>query len=227
MILVGDSAGVVFAGYENTLPVTMDEMLYHIKAVMRAHPKALVVADMPFMSYQISITEAKFNAGRMIKEGGVAAVKIEGGEPICETIRAITDIDIPVMAHIGLTPQSIHRMGGYKVQGKGNEQAERLIADAVAVEKAGAFAVVLEGIPQTLAVRITESLTIPTIGIGAGVGCDGQVLVIHDILGLCEKYSPKFVKRYAECAPIISAAVSDYISDVKSSRFPTAEHSFN
>lgn len=227
MILVGDSAGVVFAGHENTLPVTMDEMLYHVKAVMRSHPKALVVADMPFMSYQISIAEAKFNAGRLIKEGGVAAVKIEGGEPICDTIKAITDIDIPVMAHIGLTPQSIHRMGGYKVQGKGNEQAERLIADAVAVEKAGAFAVVLEGIPKTLAVRITESLNIPTIGIGAGIGCDGQVLVIHDILGLCEKYSPKFVKRYAECGPIISAAVSDYISDVKSSRFPTAEHSFN
>lgn len=227
MILVGDSAGVVFAGHENTLPVTMDEMLYHVKAVMRAQPKAVVVADMPFMSYQISISEARFNAGRMIKEGGVAAVKIEGGELISDTIKALTDIDIPVVAHIGLTPQSIHRMGGYKVQGKGSAQAEQLMADAAAVEKAGAFAVVLEGIPQTLAARITESLSIPTIGIGAGVECDGQVLVIHDILGLCEKYSPKFVKRYADCAPIISGAVSDYIADVKNSLFPAAEHSFN
>jgi 3-methyl-2-oxobutanoate hydroxymethyltransferase len=227
IILVGDSAGVVVAGYENTLPVTMDEMLYHTRAVMRANPKALVVADMPFMSYQIDIADARRNAGRMLKEGGAAAVKIEGGVNIAPVIAALVDIDIPVVAHIGLTPQSIHRMGGYKVQGKKGEQAERILEDAVAVQSAGAFAVVLEGIPQSLAARITETLTIPTIGIGAGAACDGQVLVIHDILGLCEKYSPKFVKRYADAATLISGAVTSYITEVKSGVFPDAEHSFN
>ncbi|NJD89997.1 MAG: 3-methyl-2-oxobutanoate hydroxymethyltransferase [Geobacter sp.] len=214
VILIGDSAGVVVAGYENTLPVTMDEMLYHTRAVMRANPKALVAADMPFMSYQIDIADARRNAGRMLKEGGAAAVKIEGGVNIAPVIAALVEIDIPVVAHIGLTPQSIHRMGGYKVQGKKGEQAERILEDAVAVQNAGAFAVVLEGIPQGLAARITETLTIPTIGIGAGAGCDGQVLVIHDILGLCEKYSPKFVKRYADAAALISGAVTSYISEV-------------
>lgn len=227
VILIGDSAGVVVAGYENTLPVTMDEMLYHTRAVMRANPKALVVADMPFMSYQIDIADARRNAGRMLKEGGAAAVKIEGGVNIAPVIAALVEIDIPVVAHIGLTPQSIHRMGGYKVQGKKGEQAERILEDAVAVQNAGAFAVVLEGIPQGLAARITETLTIPTIGIGAGAGCDGQVLVIHDILGLCEKYSPKFVKRYADAAALISGAVTAYISEVKGGVFPDAEHSFN
>ena len=227
IILVGDSAGVVVAGYENTLPVTMDEMLYHTRAVMRANPKALVVADMPFMSYQIDIADARRNAGRMLKEGGAAAVKIEGGVNIAPVIAALVEIDIPVVAHIGLTPQSIHRMGGYKVQGKKGEQAERILEDAVAVQNAGAFAVVLEGIPQSLAARITETLTIPTIGIGAGAACDGQVLVIHDILGLCEKYSPKFVKRYADAATLISGAVTSYISEVRSGVFPDAEHSFN
>lgn len=227
VILVGDSAGVVISGYENTLPVTMEEMLYHTRAVVRANPKALVVADMPFMSYQISIPEARLNAGRMIKEGGAAAVKIEGGTNIAATIKAIVDIDIPVVGHVGLTPQSIHRMGGYRVQGKKLDQADRLFADAVAVEEAGAFAVVLEGIPKALAKRITESISIPTIGIGAGSDCDGQVLVIHDILGLCEKYSPKFVKRYADARVLISEAVTAYINDVKSGDFPLEEHSFN
>ena len=225
-ILVGDSAGSVFSGYDNTLPVTMEEMLYHTRAVLRGTKEAMIIADMPFMSYQISIPEAKANAGRLIKEGGAQCVKLEGGEPMAETIRAIVDIDIPVMAHIGLTPQSIHRMGGFKVQGKKIEQAKRLLADAKAVEEAGAFAVVLEAIPHDLAKEITESLTIPTIGIGAGAACDGQVLVIHDILGLCDKYSPKFVKRYADISETISSGIGSYISEVKSGVFPGSEHSF-
>lgn len=225
VILVGDSAGVVFAGHDNTLPVTMDEMLYHTKAVKRAAPKALVVADMPFMSYQTSVEEACRNCGRMIKEGGAEAVKVEGGGNIAHVIRAVSAIDIPVMAHIGLTPQSVHRMGGYRVQGR-NEQAERIMDDAFAVQHAGAFAVVLEGIPAPLAAEISAELTIPTIGIGAGVACDGQVLVIHDILGLCEKYSPKFVKRYADIAPLISDAVTQYVAEVRNGEFPAEEHSF-
>jgi len=227
IMLVGDSVGVVFSGYENTLPVSMEEMLYHTRAVVRSCPKALVVADMPFMSYQVSIPDARFNAGRMIRDGGAAAVKIEGGVNIAPTIQALVAIDIPVVGHVGLTPQSIHRMGGYRVQGKQQEQAERIIEDAVAVEDAGAFAIVLEGIPRSLASRITERLAIPTIGIGAGPSCDGQVLVIHDILGLCEKYSPKFVKKYADARMLFSDAVSAYIRDVKSGTFPLDEHSFN
>lgn len=225
IILVGDSAGVVVAGYDTTLPVTMDEMIYHTRSVRRAEPKALVVADMPFMSYQTGIEDACRNCGRMIKEGGAEAVKIEGGANMAQVIRAVSSIDIPVMAHIGLTPQSVHRMGGYRVQGR-NEQAQQILTDALAVQEAGAFAVVLEGIPAPLAAEITRQLTIPTIGIGAGVACDGQVLVIHDILGLCEKYSPKFVKRYAELGPIIHDAVSHYVAEVRSGQFPTEEHSF-
>ena len=226
IILVGDSAGVVVAGHDTTLPVTMDEMIYHTKAVRRADPKALVVADMPFMSYQCGIEDACRNSGRMIKEGGAEAVKVEGGSNMAHVIRAISSIDIPVMAHIGLTPQSVHRMGGYKVQGR-NDHAERIMNDAFAVQQAGAFAVVLEGIPAKLAADITTELTIPTIGIGAGPSCDGQVLVIHDILGLCEKYSPKFVKRYADLAPLISAAVKQYVDEVRGGEFPTEEHSFS
>ena len=227
VILVGDSLGVVVAGYENTLPVTMDEMIYHTRTVLRAEPKALVVADMPFLSYQVDMTSARLNAGRLVKEGGAAAVKLEGGEHCAATIRAIVDMDIPVMGHIGLTPQSIHRMGGYRVQGKKEEQADQLLADARAVEAAGAFAVVLEGIPLKLARRITSELSIPTIGIGAGPYCDGQVLVIHDILGLCEKYSPKFVKKYADAKSVIAQAVDGYIAEVKAGEFPTEGHSFN
>ena len=226
IILVGDSAGVVVAGHDTTLPVTMDEMLYHVKAVRRAEPRALVVADMPFMSYQTGIEDACRNCGRMIKEGGAEAIKIEGGTNMAHVIRAVSSIDIPVMGHIGLTPQSVHRMGGYKVQGR-KEQADRILEDAHAVQNAGAFAVVLEGIPARLAAEITAGLTIPTIGIGAGPACDGQVLVIHDILGLCEKYSPKFVKRYADLGPIISEAVKQYVAEVKAGEFPTEEHSFN
>ena len=226
IILVGDSVGVVFSGYENTLPVTVEEMNYHTRAVMRAEPKALVVADMPFLSFQVDLGEARRNAGRLVKDGGAAAVKLEGGEHNAPIIRAIVDMDIPVMAHIGLTPQSIHRMGGYKVQGKNEEQAEKIMADAVSVETAGAFAVVLEGIPQRLAARITSELSIPTIGIGAGPHCDGQVLVLHDILGLCEKYSPKFVKKYADIKTIIADAVERYIAEVKGGDFPTDAHSF-
>ena len=226
IILVGDSAGVVFSGHDTTLPVTMDEMLYHVRAVKRAAPKALVVADMPFMSYQTGIEDACRNCGRMIKEGGAEAVKVEGGSTMAHVIRAVTSIDIPVMAHIGLTPQSVHRMGGYKVQGR-NEHAERIMDDAFAVQHAGAFAVVLEGIPAALAAEISAALTIPTIGIGAGPSCDGQVLVIHDILGLCEKYSPKFVKRYADLGPVISDAVTQYVAEVRNGAFPTEEHSFS
>ena len=226
VILVGDSVGTVVAGYDNTLPVTLEEMLYHTRAVVRGTSSALVVTDMPFLSYQVDLAEARRNAGRLIKEGGAQAVKLEGGENIAATIRAIVDMDIPVVGHIGLTPQSIHRMGGFRVQGKEDLQARQLLADARAVEQAGAFALVLEGIPAPLAREITETVAIPTIGIGAGVHCDGQVLVIHDILGLCEKYSPKFVKRFADVSETISLGIGDYIREVKDGTFPDDEHSF-
>lgn len=226
VILVGDSVGSVVSGYDNTLPVTMEEMIYHTRAVARGVSQALVVADMPFLSYQVDLAEARKNAGRLIKDGGAQAVKLEGGVNFAETIRAITTMDIPVVGHIGLTPQSVHRMGGYRVQGREEAQANQLLADAKAVADAGACAIVLEGIPATLAKQITEQLTIPTIGIGAGVDCDGQVLVIHDILGLCEKYSPKFVKRFADVSETISDGVSDYIREVKEGTFPGPEHSF-
>ncbi len=226
LILVGDSVGVVFSGYDNTLPVTMDDMIYHTRAVARANPKALLVSDMPFLSYQTDLRDARLNAGRLVKEGRAEAVKLEGGTNVADVIRGIVDMDIPVMGHIGLTPQSIHRMGGYKVQGKKEEQGEKLMADALAVQAAGAFSVVLEGIPLELARHITAELSIPTIGIGAGPHCDGQVLVIHDILGICDKYSPKFVKKYADAKSLIANAVSQYSSEVKSGEFPTEEHSF-
>lgn len=226
MILVGDSVGSVVSGYDNTLPVTLDEMIYHTRAVMRASTQALVVTDMPFMSYQSDIRDARINAGRLVKEGGAQAVKLEGGQPMAQTIRALVDIDIPVVGHIGLTPQSIHRMGGFRVQGRAEHQAHKLLADARAVEDAGAFAIVLEGIPARLAGVITSQLSIPTIGIGAGPECDGQVLVIHDILGLYDKYSPKFVKRYADVSSLISTGIQDYIREVKDGHFPTEEHSF-
>lgn len=226
VVLVGDSVGSVVAGYDNTLPVTMDEMIYHTRAVARGIKQALVVADMPFLSYQVDIAEARRNAGRLIKEGGAQAVKLEGGVNFADTIRAITMIDIPVVAHIGLTPQSVHRMGGYRVQGREEAQANQLLADARAVADAGACAVVLEGIPASLAKQITAEISVPTIGIGAGVDCDGQVLVIHDILGLCEKYSPKFVKCFADVSGTIRQGVDDYIKEVKEGTFPGPEHSF-
>jgi 3-methyl-2-oxobutanoate hydroxymethyltransferase len=226
IVLVGDSAGVVTAGYDTTLPVTMAEMLYHTRAVVRGVTQALVVADMPFLSYQADLSEARRNAGLLIKEGGAQAVKLEGGVHIAETIRAIVAMDVPVVGHIGLTPQSIHRMGGYRVQGREEAQAAQLREDAQAVVEAGACAMVLEGIPAALARQITLEVPIPTIGIGAGVDCDGQVLVIHDILGLCEKYSPKFVKRYADVSGTIRQGIDDYIREVKDGSFPGPEHSF-
>jgi 3-methyl-2-oxobutanoate hydroxymethyltransferase len=226
VILIGDSVGSVVSGYDTTLPVTMEEMLYHTRAVARGTAKALVVADMPFLSYQVDLVEARRNAGLLIKEGGAQAIKLEGGVHVAETIRAIVAMDVPVVAHIGLTPQSVHRMGGYRVQGREEAQAKQLLADARAVADAGACAVVLEGIPAGLAGQITQELSIPTIGIGAGIDCDGQVLVIHDILGLCEKYSPKFVKRYADVSGTISQGIADYISEVKGGDFPGPEHSF-
>jgi len=226
VILVGDSVGPIVSGYDNTLPVTMDEMVYHTRAVSRGVERALLVADMPFMSYQVDRGEALRNAGRLVKEGGAQAVKVEGGVQIAETVRAIVAMDIPVVGHVGLTPQSVHRMGGFKVQGKEAEQAERILADARAVAEAGACAVVLECVPAPLARRITAELAVPTIGIGAGPGCDGQVLVIHDILGLCEKYSPKFVKRFADIGELLRSGVADYIREVRDGSFPGPEHSF-
>ncbi len=230
-LLVGDTLGMVVQGLETTLPVTVDEVIYHLKMVARAKPRALVVGDMPFLSYQISPEDALRNAGRMMKEGGAEAVKLEGGVNVAETIARLTAVDIPVMGHIGLTPQSIHRMGGHKVQGKKHGHApggrERLLEDALAVEEAGAFAVVLEGIPLDLAAEITEKLTIPTIGIGAGLHCDGQVLVLHDILGLFDRFAPKFSKQYVNLREIVTNAVRQYIVEVRSGDFPTDDHSFH
>lgn len=226
VILIGDTVASVVYGYDSTLPITMDEMLSHIRAVARARPRALVVGDMPFMSYHASTDEAVKNAGRFLKEGGAETVKLEGGVNVSEKIRAITDMDIPVMGHIGLTPQSVHRMGGYKVQGKDEVSRKRLIQDAQAVEAAGAYAIVLEAIPTDLAAEITTMLTIPTIGIGAGVDCDGQVLVMHDILGLTFTKRPKFVKEYANLKGTAETAVKEFISEVREGRFPTKEYTY-
>jgi 3-methyl-2-oxobutanoate hydroxymethyltransferase len=226
IILVGDSLGNVMLGYPNTLPVTVDEMIHHTKAVVKATKRALVVIDMPFMSYQESIEQARRNAGRMIKESGAEVVKVEGGLRMKDVIRAMVDIEIPVMAHIGLTPQSVHRMGGYKVQGKGAAE-EMLFEDARAVEEAGAFSVVLEGVPRNAAKKITEMLTIPTIGIGAGPDCDGQVLVLHDLLGLLGQFRPKFVKSYVNIRAEAEKGIKQYIEEVKSGAFPDDTHSFH
>ncbi|MDR2018846.1 MAG: 3-methyl-2-oxobutanoate hydroxymethyltransferase [Syntrophobacterales bacterium] len=225
-ILVGDSLGMVMLGYPNTLPVTVDEMIYHTKAVSRGIKKALLVIDMPFMSYHESIKQAKRNAGRMMKESGADAVKLEGGITMEEVIRAIVDIEIPVMGHIGLTPQSIHRMGGHKVQGKG-EEAKRLFEDARAVEEAGAFAVVIEGVPRDLGKEITAMLSIPTIGIGAGPDCDGQVLVIQDLLGMFAGFRPKFVKNYMNLRHDMNTAIKTYIEEVKEGTFPDDARSYH
>ena len=225
-VLVGDSLGMVMLGYEDTLSVTMEDMIHHTKAVARGVKDALVVSDLPFMSYQTSVYDAVSNAGRLIKEGRAQAVKLEGGLEVCPQIKAIVEASIPVMAHLGLTPQSVNAFGGFKVQGKDEEAARSLIEQAKAVEAAGAFAVVLECIPAKLAELITKSISIPTIGIGAGNGCDGQVLVYQDMLGLYSDFTPKFVKRYAEIGPQMENAIEDYISEVKSGAFPAAEHSF-
>jgi 3-methyl-2-oxobutanoate hydroxymethyltransferase len=225
-IIVGDSLGMVVQGLENTLPVTMEEMIYHTKIVARAASSALVVGDLPFMSYQASVEDAVRNAGRFIKEAGATAVKIEGGAEVAEQIRAMTRSDIPVMAHIGLTPQSIHRMGGYKVQGKTEASAQRLLDEARIAEDAGAFSLLLEAIPMGLAKKITESLSIPTIGIGAGPHCDGQVLVLHDVIGLFDRFLPKFAKRYVNLKDEALKAINLYREEVEKGVFPGEQQSF-
>jgi len=226
LLLVGDSLGCVVQGNHNTLAVTMDEMVYHTRLVVRGRKRALVIGDMPFLSYQVSKEHALANAGRFLQEGGAEAVKLEGGVHLKETIAAIVRAGIPVMGHIGLTPQSLHQFGGYKIQGKDSARREMLLRDALAVEEAGAFSVVLEGMPLDLAREITGRLTIPTIGIGAGSHCDGQVLVVHDMLGLFDDFRPKFVKQYADLKSVMTGAVKDFIRDVKERKFPTEEHSF-
>ncbi len=226
MILVGDSLGMVVQGLDTTLPVTVDEVIYHCRAVARGRRRAHVVGDMPFLSHQVSPEEALRNAGRFLAEGGAHSVKLEGGIQAAPTIRRIVDAGIPVVGHVGLTPQSVHAMGGFRVQGKSADAAERVLADARAVAQAGAFALVLEGIPSPLAARITEAVDIPTIGIGAGPACDGQVLVGYDLLGLTPDLRPKFVKRYAEFFEDGVAAISRYCEEVRAGVFPSQEHSF-
>ena len=227
IILVGDSLGMVMQGRANTLKVSVDDMAYHGACVSRAVERAHVVVDMPFMSYHVSTAEAVSNAGRLVQEGGAHAVKLEGGAERASVIAAITSAQIPVMGHIGLTPQSYHVQGGFKVQGRGDEASERLLADALAIQEAGAYSLVLEGIPKELATRISDALDIPTIGIGAGNGCDGQVLVVQDLLGMDERFKPRFVKRYAELGSTIRAAVGAFITDVRSGAFPDDAHSFH
>jgi 3-methyl-2-oxobutanoate hydroxymethyltransferase len=227
LILVGDSLGMVVLGYESTIPVTIEEMLHHTKAVVRGTRQAMIIGDMPFMTYHISIEDALHNAGRFIQEGGAQAVKLEGGVTVAEKVRMIVGCGIPVMGHIGLTPQSIHQLGGYKVRGKTEETAAKLIDDARSLEEAGAFAVVLETVPAELADLITKSISIPTIGIGAGIGCDGQVQVINDILGSFTDFVPKHAKQYARLTDTIRNAVIEYHKEVKDGSFPTEKQSFS
>ena len=225
-ILIGDSLGMVMLGYENTLPVAMEDMIHHTKAVARGAENAFIVADMPFMSYQVSVQDAVINAGRLIKEGNANAVKLEGGAEVCEQIRAIVNASIPVVAHLGLTPQSVNAFGGFKVQGKSIDKAKKLIQDALLIQEAGACAVVLEGIPAKLADIITKKLFIPTIGIGASAGCDGQVLVYQDMLGLTTGHVPKFAKRFANAGDVMRQGISDYISETKAGTFPAPENTY-
>ena len=225
-ILIGDSLGMTMLGYEDTLSVTMEDMIHHTACVARGAKNALVVADMPFMSYQVSVEEAVRNAGRLMKEGRAQAVKLEGGASVCKQIKAITEASIPVMAHLGLTPQSVNAFGGFKVQGKSLEAARTLIEDAKRVEEAGAFSVVLECVPAALAKIITETISIPTIGIGAGAGCDGQILVYQDMLGMYSDFTPKFVKKFANVGQVMTQAFADYIKETKEGTFPTVEQSF-
>jgi len=222
VILVGDSLGMVVQGESSTLPVTMDEMIYHTRIVARTVKNALVIGDMPFMSYQADISDAIVNAGRFLKEAGAQAVKLEGGADVSDLIKSITKASIPVQAHIGLTPQSVHQMGGFKVQ----RDEDRLLDDAQRVQDAGAFSVILEGIPPEISRKITEKLDIPTIGIGAGPDCDGQILVLHDMLGITDRYLPKFVKKYAQINEIAKKGVQEYIDDIKQGRFPAEEHCY-
>ena len=226
MILVGDSLGNVILGYEDTISVTMEDMIHHGAAVSRGVKETMVVVDMPFMSYQISVEEAVTNAGRLMKEGRANAVKLEGGKSVCPQIKAITQAGIPVVAHLGLTPQSINALGGYKVQGKSEDAAKKLLEDALAVQEAGAFALVLECVPTKLASLITKKLTIPTIGIGAGNECDGQVLVYQDMLGMFSDYVPKFVKQFAGVGETMKKAFKEYMEEIQSGAFPAEEHSY-
>ncbi|MCC6553348.1 MAG: 3-methyl-2-oxobutanoate hydroxymethyltransferase [Polyangiaceae bacterium] len=226
LLLVGDSLGMVVQGHATTLPVTVDEICYHGRAVARGARRAHVVGDMPFMSFQPSPLHALESAGKMMKEGSFESVKLEGGEEVAEHVRRIVAAGIPVMGHVGLTPQSVHAMGGFKVQGKGEDAAERVIADARALEEAGVYAIVLEAIPPDLAEEITASVSVPTIGIGAGAGCDGQVLVCYDLLGMFREIKPKFAKRFAEVGDLIVEATRSYVGEVQSRAFPGAEHSF-
>jgi 3-methyl-2-oxobutanoate hydroxymethyltransferase len=227
IILVGDSAGMVVQGGGNTLPVTMEEMIYHCRAVARGAERAQVVGDMPFMSYQVSMEEGLRNAGRLVKEGGAEAVKLEGGAEYAELASKLSRIGIPVMGHIGLTPQSLHAMGGFKVQGRTDDGAKKIIDDAVSLDQAGCYAIVLEGIPRELAGEITAQVGCPTIGIGAGVDCDGQVLVVYDLLGMNEEFRPKFVKRYDNLAVRIRTAIEQYVTEVREQQFPDVDHSFS
>jgi 3-methyl-2-oxobutanoate hydroxymethyltransferase len=231
VLLVGDSLGMVIQGMDNTLPVTMDQMVYHCQAVARgvaaASGRAMVVGDMPFLSYQASVDEAIRNAGRLLKEGMAEAVKLEGGAEYAELAQRLSRLGVPVMGHIGLTPQSLHTLGGFKIQGRKEGEAERLLSDALALQEAGCFALVLEAIPRELAAEITAALRIPTIGIGAGVDCDGQVLVIYDLLGMNEEFRPRFVKRYDNLALRVRTAIDTYIDEVRSGEFPGPEHSFS
>jgi 3-methyl-2-oxobutanoate hydroxymethyltransferase len=222
LLLVGDSVGMVVLGYDTTLPVTLEEMLHHTRAVSRGAERALVVADMPFLTYQVNPDEAVRNAGRLVKEGGAAAVKIEGGRPMLDVVRRLVDVGIPVMGHLGLLPQSIHKVGGYVRQATRPAEAEALLADALALEEAGAFAVVLEAVPSAVARTVTSRIGIPTIGIGAGPDCDGQVLVSHDVLGLFDGFVPPFVKQYANLADTIVTATRAYVEDVRAGRYPQA-----
>jgi 3-methyl-2-oxobutanoate hydroxymethyltransferase len=224
-ILVGDSLAMVVLGYENTLPVTMEEMLHHSRAVARGAKTALLIGDMPFMSYQASVEDAVRNAGRFLQQGNMDAVKLEGGRERVDAVRAITGAGIPVIGHLGLTPQSVHQLGGYRAQGKTATAAKRLLEDAILLEEAGCFGIVLESVPARLGELVSQKLHIPTIGIGAGVGCDGQVLVTHDLLGLFDRFTPKFVKQYADFHAEMQRAFSEYIDDVQTKTFPAAEHS--
>ncbi len=227
MILVGDSASNVMAGHETTLPITMEHMMYHTSCVVRGVDRALVIADLPFMSYQLNPREALLSAGRMMKESGAHAVKLEGGKPIVESVRGIVDAGIPVMGHLGLTPQSIYKFGTYKVRATESTEADQLIEDAKLLEEAGCFALVLEKIPASLATQVTKILSIPTIGIGAGNGCDGQVLVAHDMLGINKDFSPRFVRRYADLHSVMTDAVQNYIKDIKDGSFPSQNEQYD
>jgi len=226
IVLVGDSLGTVVQGHPTTLPVTMDEMIYHTKIVSRAVENALVVGDMPFMSYQASVSDAVRNAGKFIKEGAAAAVKVEGGSAVIDKIRAIIGSGIPVMGHVGLLPQSVHQMGGYKIQGREDSSAEKILSDSIMLEDAGVFTVVLEGIPAGLSSKITNTLSIPTIGIGAGVHCDGQVLVINDLIGLTPQPVPRFVRQYAQMRSLCTEAVRRFKEDVEIGKFPSEDESY-